>query len=579
MQDSPRCAVTLNYRENKMLRLNLFSLASLFLSLSFPLAANEGNAPETYTLKSAETYNNSEFTYRVEFVKKEKSYSIFRITYPSVFQDGPAEGRSITAFYYKPENCPLKSPLILCSPIFKGEALSEFICSYFAESKLPSVRVVQAYSAERQPPQWWGNLSKMPFPEREILNTLKQSVEDLRRSYDVFASLPEIDKNRISLEGISMGSIISAMAASQDKRFDKVVLVLCGTDFIKIISSSKLTEVLANIVSTLPEERKKFFCDEMRKIDPAYAPGFLKERADNNKLLMINASDDEIIPRQSTLLLAEALGMKDKIRWIPNAGHYSAITEIHSIVKDLAVFFGGTLPEESTLKAAAHNPCAGFLNELAAFSTLNPPEGKCIIADISITAEGKKELGSAKLKFVKGNGNKFFLKAETEGLKSTAFQVGCNSYPWLLSSDGTLFSGTENPEAAQGYSNHIKPIVKMYATMISGACTMFAASPSDTIKGFLSVKMQDNGKIDITGSGLNVQVILKDDLKTPEKILFASQDLRLTLLINEWAVSAQEASAVFNAPPEAKKNVPVDSALLNRMIAASINYSRWIFRK
>ncbi len=43
---------------------------------------------------------------------------------------------------------------------------------------------------------------------------------------------------------------------------------------------------------------------------------------------MLNAAEDEVIPRQCTVKLAEALGIADRVVWFDGLGHYTAMAEL-----------------------------------------------------------------------------------------------------------------------------------------------------------------------------------------------------------------------------------------------------------
>ena len=59
---------------------------------------------------------------------------------------------------------------------------------------------------------------------------------------------------------------------------------------------------------------------------------------------MINAGEDEVIPRGCTVKLAEALGIADRVNWLDGLGHYTAMAELPRALRMTAEFFAQDLP-------------------------------------------------------------------------------------------------------------------------------------------------------------------------------------------------------------------------------------------
>ena len=59
---------------------------------------------------------------------------------------------------------------------------------------------------------------------------------------------------------------------------------------------------------------------------------------------MINAAEDEVIPRACTEKLAAAMEMGDRVVWIQGLGHYTSMAELPRVLKATAEFFAQDLP-------------------------------------------------------------------------------------------------------------------------------------------------------------------------------------------------------------------------------------------
>ena len=82
--------------------------------------------------------------------------------------------------------------------------------------------------------------------------------------------------------------------------------------------------------------------DLMKTIDPCNYGAALQAR----KVLMLNASHDEVIPRQCTESLWEAIG-RPPIFWY-DAGHFSAMLYISDALEKVSAFMAsGEIPHEN----------------------------------------------------------------------------------------------------------------------------------------------------------------------------------------------------------------------------------------
>ena len=73
----------------------------------------------------------------------------------------------------------------------------------------------------------------------------------------------------------------------------------------------------------------------LRPVDPATHAGKVRGR----RILMLNAAEDEVIPRACTESLWQALGQPEIVWW--NAGHYSAAQYIFEGLARTVRFFAG----------------------------------------------------------------------------------------------------------------------------------------------------------------------------------------------------------------------------------------------
>ena len=64
---------------------------------------------------------------------------------------------------------------------------------------------------------------------------MRQGVCDVRRAVAWLASRPEIDPNRLGVTGISLGGIVSSVAAAVDPTLNRGAFLLAGGDLAQIL--------------------------------------------------------------------------------------------------------------------------------------------------------------------------------------------------------------------------------------------------------------------------------------------------------------------------------------------------------
>jgi cephalosporin-C deacetylase-like acetyl esterase len=173
---------------------------------------------------------------------------------------------------------------------------------------------------------------------------MTQAVLDIRRAAAWLGARSEVDAERLGITGISLGGIMSALAASGEPRLKNVAVFLGGGNFADLI--------WANETRQAQEFRKRWqaeggtqasFQEIVRQVDPVTYGQLLKGR----RVLMIAAKNDEVIPPASATALWESIGREPEIVWI-DAGHYTAIRYLPQELVRLDMFFNGKSTETKT---------------------------------------------------------------------------------------------------------------------------------------------------------------------------------------------------------------------------------------
>jgi acetyl esterase/lipase len=143
----------------------------------------------------------------------------------------------------------------------------------------------------------------------------RQAVGDVRRAADWLLSRPEIDPERLGIVGISLGGIAGSLCAGVDPRLKRNVFVIAGGDVPSILMNEsretrQVREKMKERGIGREELEKQVLC-----IEPARFAG----RIDPKGTLMLNAQNDEVIPKVATEKLWHA-AHEPEIVWYP-CGH------------------------------------------------------------------------------------------------------------------------------------------------------------------------------------------------------------------------------------------------------------------
>ena len=229
----------------------------------------------------------------VNLVGEKEGYSLYHITYKSVHD------KTVTALLSIPKNAEKPLPVIILLHGLGDRKTVDYIEAgnkYLVDIGYAVFRIDIANHGERFENDYDFSLTgKYRYWTRDILT---QTVFDLRRAVDFLSQRPEIDSTRIGFFGISLGGIIGVDFCGVDDRIKVPVIALAGGNLNLMFGMKALSEDVKDYLSI---------------IDPINFVTMIHPRP----LLMINASNDEIVPPiTSRLLYNKAKDPKDII-WYP----------------------------------------------------------------------------------------------------------------------------------------------------------------------------------------------------------------------------------------------------------------------
>jgi dienelactone hydrolase len=501
------------------------------------------------------TFDNRDFSYREKPLAERPGYRILRLQYPSPLTTAVEQNNTVPADYYLPDGIrpgDAKRPAVICLHILDGnEPLTDLLCSALAVRGIPAIAFKLPYYGERGLPEGPMAIAKNP---KLLADTLEQTNLDVRRTVDLLASRPEIDASKIGISGISLGGIIAASAAGRDSRLNKTAILLGGGDVLSIIHSAKETKPLSRTIKTLPAEERNTLEAKIKEADPLRAAPGLRDRALAGRVLMINATDDEVIPKKNTEKLADALAIPDKIVWLDGLGHYTAAAELPFALKMTTDFFARDLPQGAALpsdasRGEAIKKFAEVLRQAAALFSMRPEKGKCHAVDVQFSLPTAKIPMQGSLDFSRGGEKQFALTGKFSQFGDYSF--GQCEYPWYVE-NGEVLAGTENPATALlGVREIMTARYENGFRMLSGMLQSCSATPEVLLR-YITVENHDSrdGKSGIAIVGRDslaakLEIDFEQDGRTVSEMRFSVGDIKVTI---HWMIDGSIQPHSFDPP-------------------------------
>jgi dienelactone hydrolase len=610
-------------------------LLALALGIVFgQIAAAADDFPQTVPV--SQTYNHASFSYKILSRETKTGFSVCRLSYPSPVVTRVPQNNTIPAEYYLPDGIrpgDPRRPAVICLHILDGNMeLVRATCSVLASRGVPAMLFLLPYYGPRAPP---GGPQAMAHDPQLFLTALDQATEDVRRSVDLLASRPEIDPRHIGITGISLGGIVAATAAGREPRLWRAVLVLTGGDLLTIIRHARETRELRGLIDRLPGPQKTQVQQSIEAVDPLRSADRLRDRALAGKVLMVNAGEDEVIPRACTEKLAAALGIEKQVVWLPGLGHYTAMAELPRLLRMTADFFAQDLPPGTRLAppAATGRPeqvVAAILQHLASLIG-QPRPGRCDLVDVDVSVATNESKGatagpsssdspalaeyaghtagqagsgtqigkpflSGRLRLLRGSAQRFRLELTTDKFGEAA--LGQGSFPWMIAGGRsghaptainrstiaggkTLFKGVLQPGPQPGDPfAFVDPRNCDRLRMVAGAAAAMALAP-DVLDEVAEIRDSSSSgqprRLTIVpkrkGKELGrVELELDADGKSPKSASFDVSGLRGAVMIHAWQFDAPAEDAMFE-PPAGLSRQEVSQEDLQRMISGLLNFA------
>ncbi|HZL88638.1 MAG TPA: alpha/beta hydrolase family protein [Pirellulaceae bacterium] len=267
-----------------------------------------------------------------------EQFQILELTFPSPVQTPHEKNNTVYCEYYRPKHDVTgenkKMPAVIVLHILGGDfPLARMFCNALAQKGVAALFLKMPYYGPRRDP---AVSRRMVSPDpKETVEGLTQAVLDIRRAAAWLGSREEIDAKRLGIFGISLGGITGALAATAESRLSNVCLLLAGGDLGKVAWDSPELAIIRKRWLSGGGTREEFVT-ALREVDPVRYARSISGR----RILMMNAANDEVIPKVCTESLWESFG-KPPIHWF-SGGHYSCIWHLPEALSQVQTFFTAT---------------------------------------------------------------------------------------------------------------------------------------------------------------------------------------------------------------------------------------------
>ena len=546
-----------------------------------------GPPAEAGTFPVTETFDGRSFEYRMELAARRPGYRVYRLRYPSPVETPFEANNVIPAEYYLPDGIgpdDPSRPAVICLHILGGQfELVQLVGSSLAARGIPAIWFKLPYYGSRRPEGLAEDSRQDPA---RLAEALSQGLLDVRRTFDVLAARPEVDPQRIGVTGISLGGILAGTAAGADARFHRAALILAGGDVLEILHHARESRRLSQLLDDLPADQRRKLEETLRSVDPLTHAAALRGRAEDGRVLMINAGADEVIPRAATEKLAEALGIADDVVWLDGLGHYTAIAALPQALRTTIAFFAEDLPEgvePPAAPAAAPTPLrravrlvqqAGLLLGMGA----EPPAGRCHFADVAATvtlAEGNQVEGHVRI--VRGHGHRFRVELDVPQFGAAVLAQGKG--PWMAARDNTVFYGELPPDRAPEDPREFLAEENALKLRTAGGLLAVLGFSPELLEHWVAAAEEPDREggpaLRITRKdqpGDHAVLVFHEDGTTPKEAVFEVEGVSGRAEFRAWQMGTVAHDALFEPAADATVQ-KVDSGDLYRMFAALLNFA------
>lgn len=565
-----------------------------------------GEIGSPQSLVVTRTFDGGSFAYEWQKIADRPDYSVYAVRFPSPVETALTSNNVVPGELFLPLGASASKPVpaVICLHILSGDRdLMELTCAALASRGVAAFMFRLPYYGERGGSE--GPRIVLHNPSL-FVDAIRQAWADIRRAVDLLSARPEILGDRVSVFGISFGGIVALGAAAEEPRLWRTLAVLAGGNLSRIMAHAKETEALRQALAQMNPGQRELFLQAIRSVDPlTYAPK-LREKAAAGRVLLINAANDEVIPRTCTEELAAALGLEEKVVWLEGVGHYSSLSKLPQVLELTVGFFAQDVGGRRTVAdtAAGEDRTAtrllsGILQQLVSILIGQTESDRGYRVEVSGWVRrgqaGKKTDFS--VAFARGSAGRFRLSGQLPEVGAVA--IGQERFPWIQAANGRLFIGSkpdqngdqrppvdEGAAAAPahdetaGWADPLRFAEAEYVErvrMAAGIVAAVAVAPELLLKRGLRVEAAPEGTgfaIRISGvvpPSVDMTIRLAGEDRKPKSVTWTVDEWTGQVDIRAWDVDKPLPEEMFS-PPSGQEVQEVPRDEVHRMFGAAFNF-------
>lgn len=288
--------------------------------------------PEEATVPERFRMEESTFAFDLRSLRQTPRYAVSKLTFPSPILSPDPLNNTVHAEYFQPNQAGKRPAVIVLHILGADFALSRYLAARLADEGVAALFVKLPYYGERRPANIDARFLSSDI-ERSVI-AMQQGVCDVRRAAQWLASRTEVDRERIGVTGISLGGIVSSLAAGVDPQIGRAAILLGGGGLAEILWDMPEAEARDSRKAWIASGRTK---EELAQLTLPFDPLTYARGLQGKRVMMIAGRSDEVIPPSATTKLWEAAG-RPPIQWL-DCGHYSAAGYLLPVFRHVVAFF------------------------------------------------------------------------------------------------------------------------------------------------------------------------------------------------------------------------------------------------
>lgn len=261
----------------------------------------------------------------------ENNFEIWDVRFPSPVKTAEEANNTVHCEYFRSLRGG-KRPAVVVLHILGGDfPLSRLFCNTLAQHGVHALFLKMPYYGPRR--EVSSKRRMVSNDPEETVAGMTQAVLDVRFATAWLAAREEVDAGQLGAFGISLGGITAALAVTAEPRLKNACLLLAGGSIAHAGWESKEARPLREQWLAQGRTREDFV-----KILSVVDPAAYGAAARGKRILMLNATDDEVIPKACTEALWTAFGQPE-IKWY-SGGHFSVAWHLLGALWRVGRFFG-----------------------------------------------------------------------------------------------------------------------------------------------------------------------------------------------------------------------------------------------